>query len=1296
MHATSGDKMVAIKINTPALGDTIAAIPTLRRLSQAYNNKKLTVFSSKPFLFEGHPLVHEVKKLEDSTEGYHVYNTFSNLLTGRKQMGDEHVEFRYSNMDLRQFHAVSLGFTLTEAEMEMDLYIEKPRELPFKDYVIIHPTYTWPTRTWAQEKWQALVDMLNDAGIPVVAVGRDSKEGGTYNTQKPVMDINIRLGANLLNDPTNDPAELRWMMNHRARAVVTMDSGILHIAGTTNVNIIQLSSSIDYRLRAPYRNGSQNYKYTYVDGGCEMCSSDMASNVKEHGTIHGVPPQIKCMKGKHFDECHPTVDQVFNTVMDLDYQPLDYTPSRKTLSDMEIVKYNIRLVHLLLEDDLDSNRQERSIKQVKELERRGIEYIQVWNKRWTEQPPRETFARPDDFDRVPIRPSHYGNFRAFSDGVKQYFTEDIDAIILCEGDLKLLEDTDQIVDRINRAYRATQEHGIDYFSLGDKYLLESKVLISNTLESHGDVEIIDRAIGTQMIMFPQNIREYLLDVYENAPWDCVDLFLNHNFQGKKKIGIFSTSPTSQWDGVSSIEGVKRVYRSRTKLLYLTPHLSTGGMPQFVLTRLLALKEQEDYDIHLVEYTQYSNTYTVQRDQIIDLLEDRFHTIGYLNSKDVTTRSNDLTNLIIELKPDIIHIDECPEAFDSFNKLSAGFMEWLYRPDQHWRIVETCHNIWFKGADKKFEPDAYLFCTPYHPANSFKDNQAHKAVIEYPIIDLRPTVDQKLAAKAELNMDPDKIHILNIGLWTHGKNQAEAVNIAKIFNERFPGKYQFHFVGNQASNFQDYWQPIMYDLPDNIKVWGERQDTDIFYTASDIFLFNSTWECNPLVLREAIGYGLLTFSRNLPQYLDMFTPYIVELQDSLQQNVDIILTYLQSKDILQVDFTPPSNELVRFGQEHLIEYRQLATLPKRRHITQPASLRLEFKYGLKLYCDSLTVGDWHADFIVDGQVFYKAQGLQEGYWYSPSPKWWAAWQVKVYRDGEIYQTLNLDLQGQEVLVNFESSSLGDTLSWMGQMLAYKEQTGIKKLWVRTYKNWLFDHDWYSQHGIELIDTHDITAQIKISVGVFYSNKEPWQKDRHPNDWRHQPLGKIVTDQLGIDYVELRPKIAQQFQKTRMTNQKQIVIATQSTAQAKYWNNPHGWLELTQWHMDQGIKVLHASKEGGGPIGSEQLPESLEEVATELNAAEYFIGISSGLSWFAWALGVKVVMISGFTPEWTEFEQDCLRIINKDKCWGCWSFSTFDRGDWQWCPSHKDTPRQFECTKLIEASDVITQIKESGWV
>ena len=169
-HATEKGLKVALVIDTPALGDTIAAIPTLRKISEAHNGKRITVFTSKPFLFEGHPLVDSAFKLTDlesQSENYFIHRTFWPLVGKTHDIAGEAIEFRYSNMDLRQFHAVSLGFTLKESEMEMDLYIERPRELPVKDYVIIHPTHTWPTRTWEQEKWQELVDRLNTRGIPV-------------------------------------------------------------------------------------------------------------------------------------------------------------------------------------------------------------------------------------------------------------------------------------------------------------------------------------------------------------------------------------------------------------------------------------------------------------------------------------------------------------------------------------------------------------------------------------------------------------------------------------------------------------------------------------------------------------------------------------------------------------------------------------------------------------------------------------------------------------------------------------------------------------------------------------------------------------------------------------------------------------------------------------------------------------------------------------------------------------------------------------------------------------------------
>jgi hypothetical protein len=35
--------------------------------------------------------------------------------------------------------------------------------------------------------------------------------------------------------------------------------------------------------------------------------------------------------------------------------------------------------------------------------------------------------------------------------------------------------------------------------------------------------------------------------------------------------------------------------------------------------------------------------------------------------------------------------------------------------------------------------------------------------------------------------------------------------------------------------------------------------------------------------------------------------------------------------------------------------------------------------------------------------------------------------------------------------------------------------------------------------------------------------------------------------------------------------------------------------------------------------------------------------------------------------------------------------FDKGDWNWCPVHKGTDRQFECHKSITSEMVIKQIK-----
>ena len=90
------------------------------------------------------------------------------------------------------------------------------------------------------------------------------------------------------------------------------------------------------------------------------------------------------------------------------------------------------------------------------------------------------------------------------------------------------------------------------------------------------------------------------------------------------------------------------------------------------------------------------------------------------------------------------------------------------------------------------------------------------------------------------------------------------------------------------------------------------------------------------------------------------------------------------------------------------------------------------------------------------------------------------------------------------------------------------------------------------------------------------------------------------------------------------------------------------------------------------------------------AKAFIGIGSGLSWLAWTLKTPVVLISGFSEDYTEF-MDCERVSPpKYKCSGCFNKTRLDAGDWEWCPEHKNTNKQFECTTSITSEVVIDSI------
>ena len=321
------------------------------------------------------------------------------------------------------------------------------------------------------------------------------------------------------------------------------------------------------------------------------------------------------------------------------------------------------------------------------------------------------------------------------------------------------------------------------------------------------------------------------------------------------------SPDKVWEAVKPYLAIEGAVKPRT-ILYITPHCSTGGGPQYML-RCIEEALNEGYRVAVAEYNNISDHYIVQRNRIRALPVQYRIMDG--------DKLHNLNTFFCEVDPDIVHVQEFSENF-----MSNEVMDLLYSVHRKYRIIETPHNDSIMPASKRYRPDAFAFVSDYH-ASQFKDYGVPINVVEYdpPPHGSRP---DRTKALRELGLDPEQRHILHVGLFCSRKNQGMIFDMAR----RLP-EMQFHFIGNMASNFESYWKPLMDNRPANCNIWGERDDTDKFYAAMDAFIFVSTiGEMNPLVIKEALSWQMPVFMRPLPVYMGKYdnNPLVTYLDDDI--------------------------------------------------------------------------------------------------------------------------------------------------------------------------------------------------------------------------------------------------------------------------------------------------------------------------------------------------------------------------------------------------------------------------------
>ena len=316
--------------------------------------------------------------------------------------------------------------------------------------------------------------------------------------------------------------------------------------------------------------------------------------------------------------------------------------------------------------------------------------------------------------------------------------------------------------------------------------------------------------------------------------------------------------------------------------------------------------------------------------------------------------------------------------------------------------------------------------------------------------------------------------------------------------------------------------------------------------------------------------------------------------------------------------------------------------------------LDFNYGARVLLPD--DGEYRVRFtdLDTSSILYDAAGRNA--LVTSTKKYYINFRVEIWKNGVPALVHDLDLTGRNVHIRYPVGTLGDILAWFPYAEEFRKKHRCNVYCSMSPEIAGLFAPAYPQIRFIEPGTTPPDCYATYYMGIFF-----------PADDRfHQPADFRV---IGL----------------------QLNIPAQATSQAKYWNNPRGWIETVEYLKALGYRVLCIDKEkchGYGrhwhtiPYGAEDFtgPRPLQERVDYLGHADFFIGLSSGLSWLAWGAGTPVIMVSGFTLPYNEFFTP-YRVINFHVCNGCWTDSSeeFVHADFGWCPRHAGTEREFECTR-----------------
>jgi GR25 family glycosyltransferase involved in LPS biosynthesis len=238
---------------------------------------------------------------------------------------------------------------------------------------------------------------------------------------------------------------------------------------------------------------------------------------------------------------------------------------------------NLKLVHLLLDPNYPADipqdkwnsimkKQNDSIESIGKIKSYFKSYTQQFSRINRTELPKETCAVPemvqeklnDNINDVAISYGHYGAFKAHERAVKNEFSDDVDGIIIFEGDVILDVEPDEFINSIINSYKFGLRNDASFITFGELKLGIRAEDPWKEIKDLGDFIEVPHFLCCHSYLIFKKEQENIKHKLNTSKWHAWDIWLFWNYDRRVKMYSHKKRLVTESDGYSAIDFTDKV------------------------------------------------------------------------------------------------------------------------------------------------------------------------------------------------------------------------------------------------------------------------------------------------------------------------------------------------------------------------------------------------------------------------------------------------------------------------------------------------------------------------------------------------------------------------------------------------------------------------------------------------------------------------------------------------------------------------------------------------------------------